>query len=238
MGDLYAKDGRIYCSNYMEIYIPMSYFDNGIAVNNGSSIETLGLVYCRVFKDGEPGDIKLMNIPTIISYMSYQTSNAVIQISPYKRIEVFVLQYLKDSYILHQTFPKGRDVAYAFLNMMLGGKVPDSLNYNKVLNVWWRNLKMSGVSYKVPSKIYEMIIASIYRNPNNLKQRYGQIYGRSSNPNGFDYKTGDVRFVAKNSSTFTGFVFEDIGNMISNGINNTIENVEEPISPLEKIIHY
>jgi hypothetical protein len=26
--------------------------------------------------------------------------------------------------------------------------------------------------------------------------------------------------------------------MISNGINNSIENIDEPISPLEKIIHY
>jgi len=26
--------------------------------------------------------------------------------------------------------------------------------------------------------------------------------------------------------------------MISNGINNSIDNIDEPISPLEKIIHY
>jgi len=44
--------------------------------------------------------------------------------------------------------------------------------------------------------------------------------------------------VVKDLSTFSGMVFEDIGMMISNGINNSIEGVEEPVSPLEKIIHY
>ena len=83
-----------------------------------------------------------------------------------------------------------------------------------------------------------MIIAATYRNPHNTKERYGQYYGRQTNPNGYDYKTGNVREVVKDLSTFTGMVFEDISGMISNGINNSINNNEEPVSPLEKIIHY
>jgi hypothetical protein len=121
---------------------------------------------------------------------------------------------------------------------MLAGKLPKTLSYTNVINIWWRNLECSGISYKVPSKVYEMIIASIYRNPNNMKERYGQYYGKQSNPSGLDYKTDNVRGVVKNLSTFSGMVFEDIGTMISNGINNSLTGVDEPESPLEKIIHY
>jgi len=39
-------------------------------------------------------------------------------------------------------------------------------------------------------------------------------------------------------STFSGIVYEDINRMITSGLNNTLEGVEEQISPLEKIIHY
>lgn len=71
-----------------------------------------------------------------------------------------------------------------------------------------------------------------------MKERYGQVFGKRTDPDGYDYATGDVRSVVKNLSTFSGMVFEDIGTMISSGINNSVNNVEEQVSPLEKIIHY
>ena len=71
-----------------------------------------------------------------------------------------------------------------------------------------------------------------------MKRRYGQKYGAQTNPNGLDYARSNVRNVVKDLSTFSGMVFEDMGMMISNGINNSINNIEEPESPLEKIIHY
>lgn len=234
---LYADKGRIYCNQYMEIYIPMEYFDNEIAVNRGGSIETFGIVYCRAFPDGKAGNLKLFNLPVITNFNVYETRNDEIIVND-KALSVMVLQYLKDSYIVHQTLPKGRDVANMFLDTMLGGKLPKTINYDKIMDIWWKNLEVSGISYKVPSKIFEMIVASIYRNPRNTKQRYGQYYGKQVNPNGLDYKTGNVRSVVKDLSTFSGMVFEDIGTMISNGINNSIDEVDEPVSPLEKIIHY
>ena len=237
MGILYANTGKIYCNDYMEIYIPMQYFNDGIAINRGTSIEVFGIVYTRAFPNGNEGDIKLFNLPVITNFMVYDSKQENITINN-KQLAVLTLQYIKDSYIVHQTVTKGRDVAGAFLDSMLAGKLPKTLNYTKIIDIWWKNLEISGISYKVPSKIYEMIIASIYRDPHNPKKRYGQYYGKQSNPNGYDYETGNVRSVVKNLSTFSGMVFEDIGTMISNGINNSIEGIEEPVSPLEKIIHY
>lgn len=239
MKELYAKDGKIFCSDYMEIYIPLSYFDKAspIAVNNGSSIDTFGVLYTRQFPDGNEGPLKLFNIPTVISLMLYEFRTDKIKIHD-KTIDVMVLEYLKDSYVLHQTVPNGREVAESFLATMLGGKLPKTLNYTKIIDIWWKNLEIAGVSFKVPSKIFEMIIASIYRSPTNSKDRYGQYYGRQAAPSGYDYQTADVRSVVRDLSTFSGMVFEDIGTMISNGINNSISGVEEPVSPLERIIHY
>lgn len=236
-GILYAKDGKIYCNDYMEIYIPNEFFENNIALNKGASIETLGLVYTRAFSNGEPGPIRFFNVPAMINLMVYDFKQEVIEVNGMK-ISVMTLEYPKDSYVLHQTITKGREVAESFLEMILNGKLPKTLDYRRIIDLWWRNLTYSGVSFKVPSKIYEMIIATTYRNPHNPKERYGQLFGRQTNPSGFDYKTGNVRSVVKELSTFSGMVFEDIGTMISNGVNNAIDEVEEPVSPLEKIIHY
>lgn len=237
MGLLYAKDGKIYCNEYTELYVPMSYFETNLAINKGSSIETFAVCYVRSFKDGKEGDIKLFNIPAVTNLMVYEFKNETIHVHG-QPLDVLTLQYMKDSYILHQTIPNGREVAEAFLASVLNGKLPITLNYTNTINMWWKNLEISGVSFKVPSKIFEMILAATYRNPNNTKERYGQLYGRQTNPNGFDYATGSVRAVVRDLSTFSGMVFEDTSTMISNAINNSRHNVEEQVSPLEKIIYY
>lgn len=237
MGDLYAKEGRLYCNSYMEIYIPKSYFDNKIAVNEGSTINTFGVLYSRAYPDGNEDPIKLFNVPTFIKIQLYNSKDGSITIHN-KTIDVLVLEFLKDSYVLHQTIPNGREIAEEFLSTMLAGKLPKTLNYTKIIDIWWKNLEIAGVDFKVPSKILEMIIAAIYRNPNDPKKRYGQLYGKQDSPSGYDYRTDSVRNVVRELSTFSGMIFEDIGTMISNGINNSIENIEEPVSPLEKIIHY
>lgn len=237
MGVLYANGGKIYCSEYIELYIPNSYFDSGIAQNRGASIESFGVLYIRQFPNGQPGEIKMFNVPIVAQFNVLETHSAVIDVRD-KKIDCTVLEYPKDSYIMHQTLPKGREVANTFLDAVLGGKLPKTINYADLIDIWWRNLEISGISYKVPSKIFEMILASIYRNPHNLKERYGQLYGRQTNPNGYDYATENVRAVVKDLSTFSGMIFEDMGTMISNGINNSLTGAEEPESPLERIIHY
>jgi len=234
---LYAKDGHIYAKEYLEIYIPEDYFNDKFAVNRGTSIETIGILYIRAFPDGKGDLIKLLNIPTAIDVMLYDSSDDEIKVHG-RTIKVMVLKYLKDSYVLHQTIQKGREVAGIFLNSLLMGKLPSTLEYSKIIDIWWKNLELSDVSFKVPSKIFEMIIANIYRNPNNTKERFGQYYGRQTNPNGYNYKTGNVRDVVEELSTFSGMVFEDINRMITTGINNSIEGTEENVSPLEKIIYY
>lgn len=237
MGILYANGGKIFCNDYMEIYIPMSYFENRIAINKGSSIDSFGVVYARAYPNGEEENIKLINIPVVVNFMVYEFKQETIKVHG-SNIDVMTLMYLKDSCVLHQTVTKGREVAEAFLAAMLSGKVPRTLKYTQIIDMWWRNLEISGISFKVPSKMYEFIIAAIYRNPKNTKERYGQYFGRTVNPSEYDYKTDSVRSVVKDLSTFSGMVFEDIGLMISNGINNSLEGVDEPVSPLEKIIHY
>lgn len=237
MGILYADTGKIHCNDYMEIYVPVSYFADGAAINKGASIETIGIAYTRAYPGGQEGPIRLLNIPVIINLMVYEFRQETIKVHG-RSLDVMTLMYLKDSCVMHQTVTKGREVAALFLQTILAGKLPRTLSYTDVINMWWRNLEIADISFKVPSKIYEMIIASIYRSPKDGKERYGQYYGRQTNPTGYDYETGNVRSVVKDLSTFSGMVFEDIGTMISNGINNSMNGVEEQISPLEKIIHY
>lgn len=219
----------------------MEYFDgdhgNSIAYNKGSAVETLGILYCRAFPGGKAEPIKLFDVPVIINLNIYESGNETIRVHG-RSIEVMTLKYMKDSYIFHQTLPKGREVGAIFLNMILNGKLPKAINYERLINIWYRNLEISGMNYKVPSSIYEMILTELYRNPNDMKERYGPYYASNAAADGYDYKTSNVRRIVQNLNTFAGIVFEDFSSMLSSGLVNSAEEVEEPVSPLEKIIHY
>lgn len=234
---LYEKDGKIYNKEYCEIYIPLTYFGENFASNKGGFIETLGLVYVRFYPKGQAGEFQLLNLPTIIHINNYDFTEEEIKVGG-KSIGVMTLRYLKDSYLFHQSIQRGREVAEKFLDYILMGKLPKTLNYAQIIDFWWKNIEISNVSFKVPSKIFEMIIASIYRHPNDDKKRFGEYYGKSSTPDGYAYTTGSVRDIVEGLSTFSGMVYEDINRMITSGINNSLQNVEEQVSPLEKIIYY
>jgi len=231
---LYGKDGKVLAKQYLEILIPMIYFEDGFALNKGIAVEAFGIAFIRSNKDS---DIHLLNVPTVIEFKLYDYEFDSVRIHGVS-MQCMIMKYMKDAYVFHQTIPKEGTTAGAFLNYVLSGKLPKSINYNKLIDIWWKNLEISGFNYRVPSKILEMILANMYRDKSNFKRRYGQYYGKQSHPTGFDYDTGNVRDIVEGLSTFSGIVYEDINRMITSGLNNTLEGVEEQISPLEKIIHY
>jgi len=236
MGLLYAKDNEIYASKYLEIYIPESYVDDELAFNRGTYYETFGVCNIRGFENGKPDKLQILALPMMCNLMLYESEKTSITIHD-NSLDVITLKYPKDSRIMHQSVTKNVGNATAFLDKMLSGRLPHTLNYLNLINIWWKNLEFSGVSYNVPSKIYELIISAIYRSPSNNKQRYGQYFGTGEG-NGYDYKAQNVRNAVKNLSTFSGMTFEAINEMISSGVDNSLNNIEEPVSPLEKIIHY
>lgn len=237
MGVLYADNGKIYTNEHLEIYIPKDYFDSGMAVNHGATVETFGIGFCRTLDGEKPNELQLFDVPVNTELVVYNSRNDVVKAKG-RLVEVLALEYLPKSHVMHQSLPKGREVANAFLGAVMGGKLPNTIYYPSIIDIWWENLEISGISYKVPSSILEMIPAATYRDPNNPKRRYGQLYGSQDAPTGYDYETANVRNVVKQLSTFSGMVFEDVGNMISNGVLNSEKGIEEPVSPLEKIIHY
>jgi hypothetical protein len=234
---LYAKDSKIYCKDYTEIYIPLDYFEDRFAIDLGASIEAIGILYIKSFENGKENDIKLLNIPSIINVMRYDSLEEEIKVRNIK-LKVMTLKYLPNSYLFHQSIETGRKVAEIFLNSVLMGKLPKTLDYSKLINIWWGNIAIAGVNLKIPSKIFELILATIYRDPTNAKNRFSEYYGKQSNPNPYNYKTGNVRDIVENLSTFSSVVFEDISRMLTNGIVNTLDGVEEAVSPLEKVIYY
>nr|DAW78275.1 MAG TPA: hypothetical protein [Caudoviricetes sp.] len=231
---LYAKNAKLYAAEDMEFYIPMSYFEkNRYATNMGEYVETIGIIYAKT----NDGDYRLFTVPATIKLYVYTMREDEIEING-SHMNVYALEYVKDSYVMEQSIVRGIAIASKFVNLILGGKLPSAISYDDLISIWWKNLEIAGFTLQTPSKIMELILAEIYRSPNNKKQRFGQLYGSKDDVSPYAYKTGNVRDVVMELSTYSGIIFEDMGRAISNGINNSVDGIDEPISPLEKIIHY
>lgn len=239
---IYAKDGKLFAAVPLEICVPEEYFDQNsqlaFAVTQGDNLETFGLLFIRSVEHGEPGPLKLFNVPTIIRINVYESEPGQTVSFHGNRVDVRIYRYLPGAEIMSQYIVQGREQAEAFVHAVISGKLPKVLNYPRLIDIWWKNLEISGVSFKVPSKIYELILATVYRDPHDNKKRFGQTYGKSASGEGYGYYTGKLQDIVANLSTFSGFIFENMGQMINNGILNSLEGVDEPTSPLEKIIFY
>lgn len=235
---MYVKDNNIYAKDYLEIYIPLIYFGKKgesdkrkYAEDHGETINVFALLYVK----GVDDVIQFMNLPTRVELKQYEWDETEITVREHT-MKCRRLKYMKDSFICSDTVIQNFNLGEDWVNMLLDGKVPPTINYPKLINIWWNNCEITGIDLQCHTKIMEIVLCSLFRNKDNMKERYSIVYGNKSTPDGYDYKSGDVRTIVEQSSTFSGFIFEDIGRMITSGINNTLDNVVENQSPLEKVM--
>lgn len=220
------------------MYFPMEYFDkNYYAQNLGNKVNIFGVFPCQEFIDGKPQGIKVFKIPTFIDIRTYETTIDVIEFNG-QSMSVMKSSYPKDSILFTKSIPKSVQISEKMLSLIIDGKLPSIIPYPDIINILWKNLEISGVNFKVPSAIYEALIMTMCRNKHNLKERFGIHYGKTSDSNPYDYIQLNTRNAVASLSTFAGIVFEDMDKMIGNGIVNSINNIDEPVSPLEQILYY
>lgn len=235
---MYVKENNIYAKDYLEVFIPLIYFGKPsdsdkvrYAEDHGETINVFALLYVK----GVDGVLQFMNLPTRIEMQQYNWDETEIEVRGVT-LKCRRLKYMKDAFMFSDTIIQNFNLGEDWVNMLLDGKVPPTINYPKLINIWWNNCEITGIDLQCHTKIMELVLCNLFRNKDNIKERYAKVYGNRSTPEGFDYKSGDVRTIVEQLSTFSGFIFEDLGRMITSGINNTLNNEVEPVSPLEKVM--
>lgn len=235
---LLAKDEfLILTAPYMEVYIPTDFFDSGLAENLGSSINTLGLLNARVFDDGNsPGFLEILNLPTKIVLYPSDMETKKLKLSPLLPEENYmVCKFYKDMPFMRKELVKASDNAELFFNLLIRGKIPRNIPYDKILTVWRKNLDLNGVNFKVPSSILELIIREVYRDP-KTGEPYGKLRGNKPMSEWGPYTTANMRNICAKNSTFAAITFEDFDAMVTTSLNRKKQGKNQNISPIEKII--
>lgn len=238
--NIFRSDDRYIYLNaqYCEFYVPMSYFDSKWMVQLSDTIKGLGLFNIGIFENGELKEIRLLNLPTSVEFFVYDTERRTMNFKGEENVQCLVLKYIKDQKIMESSTIEDSSSSEMYLDIILKGKVPPSIPYTKVLNVWIKNQTLNKVSFGVPSAVLEMILAVCYRDKNNMEQKFSTVIGKDLNVSEWDYKMAKIREICQYASTFSAMTFEDINAMITTSVNRTREKRYEMESPVEKIIKY
>lgn len=236
------KDGFIVLNcPYAEFYVPKQYTESGLAEDNGETFNAFGLMYIRTFSANEkPNEYEILKIPNMISFFPNDKENRKITIGNDKEEDYIVLKFFKGDKLFQEKIRCDSATPENFLNMVLGGKIPKNIPYDKVLEIFLKVFEQNKVKLPVPSIMLEMILSEVYRYKNEPSLKYGQYLSKNFDPNKkqLEYSMANVRSICANNSSFAGVSFENFDEMITSAINTNKYNRKETKSPLEEVIKY
>ena len=118
---------------------------------------------------------------------------------------------------------------------MCAGKIKN-IPYDKLLDVWQKNLELNDVNLGVPSSILELIISEIYRNPKNPNEKFSKYINENPKAHKMFYRASNIREICSRNSTFAALTFEDFDTMVTASLNMNKYNKKQVESPIEKVL--
>lgn len=231
-------DNFIFTGNYLEMYIPAFYFESQLAENYGNALRVFGLFTIKVSDDKKKGgQLETFNVPSIIYIFPSELEKQTLQlINENEPEQYYVAKFYKGNKIMSNCIPQDATNVELFLDILFRGKIPKSIPYNQILEIWQKNLSINNVKLGVTSTILEVIISQIYRDKDKPEETFGRQLGKNPNKSKYAYKTAAIREICARNSTFAGLTFEDMDSMITSSLNINKYNKNESDSPVEKII--
>lgn len=244
MNTEFRNDGKsiIFTGKYMEVYISQYYFDKKAAEIVGDHFKTLGILNFRSFADVEgkkPNKIKVLNLPTtIVTYPSGGFEEKDIDLVGKGMDHYFVLKYYNGDELCAANVAESKAAFILCLNITLAGKLPPTIPYDAVFDIWANSFYMNGITFDIPDVTKEMIISQIYRDPKDFSRTYGSVLGKNPNASMYGYKQANQRQLAAAQSAFNGIIFENWDQMVTSGIISTKQGKKENTSPMEQVMKF
>ena len=244
-------------------YVPEVFFNDNtkmpIAEISGQYVTTIGiLLYSIIDKNGKISGYHQFTFPTMFMCKPYKiekVKNLSIKLlngdaeddveeeSEYDMEEegnisskdYRILHFAKGDEIVSQTrVPQLIDNVELFFKLtMITAKIPNSIPYDKIWELFLENMALNGNSYEAHAQFLGLLSSGICRNPRNIREpfRYTDMKDMTG------YKPISVKMLAEFTSPFTNISSEgfDEGVMSAVLMNNKSDD-EIPYSPLEKIL--
>jgi hypothetical protein len=239
--DKLYDDGEyiIFNGTYMECYIPYFYFETKLGEQYGSDLRVMGIFNLREFDEkGKAFSLETFNYPSIITiYPSeIEERNLTLLEGDDEPEKYLVAKFNKGARLMRNAIPKDSTNVELFLDLITKGKIPKTVPYSKVIDMWLKNLTINGVKLGVVSSVFEAIISQFYRDKNKPELKFSKTIGKDPKTSEYAYSTANIREICARNSTFAALTFEDMDSMLISSINIKKYDKDEIESPLEKIL--
>lgn len=242
------EENIILNTEYAEAYIPFELYDDkaekksSVVTEFGEGIKTIGLFNMRFFPSDTASrhstPLRTFNYPNMI--VTYPTSHDVSTIALERGDEpekYIILKYYKGDIIMNSAIEMNSTNCEVFLNLIMKGKIPKTLNYQDILKSWEQNFDINGIDPGVPSLTLQLILSEQCRSFSNPALQYRKVAGKKAPGEGKEkYYIANMRTVASLTSVFNALTFENEGDMLMASINMTRENIPQFRSPIEKVL--
>lgn len=230
----------VFKGHYMEIYIPQSYYESKLAETQGKFVKTFGVLNYRIFDNKDKELVSgILNLPTTIFLSPVEMSDVTMRMKNDPDTEpkkYKACKFYKDDIIMPSAIQPDSANVEAFINIIFNNKLEGNIPYNKLLDIWEKNLELNKVKLGVAASNLEIIISEIYRNKNNPNEKYAKVVGKDPKASQYMYKSASIREICSRNSTFAALTFEDMDAMITTSLNINKYNKKQVESPIEKII--
>lgn len=230
----------IFQGKYMEIYIPQYYFDKNVAQVIGDHFKTLGVLNFRTFSsiDGKgPSKLRTLTISTIIyTHPSGGFTEDSLDLVGKGKDKYYILKYYTGDKLCDSEQVASLENFRAFLDILLGGKLPGTIPYDAIMDLFTNNFTLNGIDFPIPDNIKEIIISKIYRYKKDPTIPFGVVYGKNPKISPYDYVTMNPRSITRMDSTYAGLTFEDFDGSVISGLLTTKQKRKEVASPIEPIM--
>lgn len=237
-----VKDGMIYFTgDYMEMYIPEYYFSRKLAEELGGRLRVFGLFNLQIFDDKgkKQGKIETFVFPSLIILESDEMEERnmkLLELADESEEKYRVMKFYKNDPIMLVDYPQDSSNVELFLDILTGGKIPRTIPYHQIHEIWQKNLRLNGVHLNVASNVLEAIITVLYRDPKSPENTFAKVASKKAVIDELAYRPANIREVCARTSTFSALTFEDFDQMLTTSLNRGRYNRKEAESPLEKII--
>lgn len=225
----------------LELYVYQKYIGTKMGIMSGSTLETIGLLPYRWYKkvtDTKPTKVGTMTTPSMIVFHPTTIEmDKTVKIYPESDEKKYtIMTFEAGTEMWSQYGIKSLTNAQIFVDAILTGKFDNNIPYTMLVPSWLKNLEINSMSLNVPVMTMEMIVHSMCKDRKTGKP-FGEVLGNDPKHSLVGYDFLNVR-EASAASIFGALSFEDQNAMLDVAINMTLQDKEQRVSPLEKIIKY
>lgn len=176
------------------------------------------------------------NYPNMIeTYPTENSTEKLVLIDGQELTDYRVLKYYKGDVMMDANTEKNSKNCEKYLRMINMGKIPTTIKYTDLLNLWLNNFAINGFDPGVAGVTLQAVYSEMCRDPKDPSRQFRKVAGLGNyNPN--DYFPANMRQVTSYSSVFNSITFETVGDMLVSSLNMSKDDVEQNISPIEVIL--